>query len=256
MVTIRYDDGVTMTQAHATVVTAIRGQRGVWGDPVGVSGGSGFGSDSYYGPHIHNQANDANGRRFDQLPYMQLGSTSPAGGDVTPFPPSRPKESDMSDTQVIYKDVSGVQTVAIIGSDPTHPFYSKLFIEIQHKPTNQLKVVNGLSSQGVIDVYADKSGTRKVTEDVFDTLKAQAKYRTFAAVDSYLTGARVDLDEAALAVALAPLLAPLLELDGFEQADADALVHRITSAIPSPQQNADATVTEFADRADGLNDGK
>lgn len=53
-------------------------------------------------------------------------------------------------------------------------------------------------------------------------------------------------DPVALAAALAPVLAPLLEVDGFDQADADALVQRLSTTLPD--LTADAVSDEQAKR--------
>ncbi|MCU1441146.1 MAG: family peptidase [Rhodoglobus sp.] len=90
---IRYDGrGDEITQAHALLITAVRGQRVAKGDQIGISAGSGFGEDFYYGPHIHNAAFDSAGRRFDHASLIDWASA--AGGGSTPL--LEPKEETMS----------------------------------------------------------------------------------------------------------------------------------------------------------------
>jgi len=88
MVTVLGDDGNRFEELHATWIDAGRGSRVEWGGHLGVSGGSGFGSDYYYGAHIHVHGINPSGYRFSVVPYIDFNNpTSPAGvGGTTPIP--------------------------------------------------------------------------------------------------------------------------------------------------------------------------
>lgn len=52
-VAIAFDDGRSNRALHMAEVWAATGQRVARGDHIGLSGASGYGSDWYYGPHVH-----------------------------------------------------------------------------------------------------------------------------------------------------------------------------------------------------------
>lgn len=52
-VALALDDGRSCRALHLSQVRASVGQRVARGDVIGVSGASGYGSDWYYGPHVH-----------------------------------------------------------------------------------------------------------------------------------------------------------------------------------------------------------
>jgi len=88
-VAIDLDDGNRTRTLHMSETWAWVGQRVGRGNPIGLSGASGYGDDWYYGPHAHQTLWDFHGYSFcstctiDFAPYV--------GGD-TPAPP----EEDMS----------------------------------------------------------------------------------------------------------------------------------------------------------------
>lgn len=84
---VLHDDGTSTEELHADRITAVRGQRVSLREGVGISGGSGYGDDFYYGAHIHAHGIDAAGVRFNVEPYINWADpTRPAGnGGTTPI---------------------------------------------------------------------------------------------------------------------------------------------------------------------------
>jgi hypothetical protein len=129
MVTVRYDDGNLLTEAHALSITITRGTRVEWGTPMGSSAGSGFDEDFFYGPHIHNAAFNRAGERFDHESLIQFSSTAFAGA----VPIEEFGESDMAQFKIgtasrhfgvgqrILLPASGPFTVAGIGQADGFP---------------------------------------------------------------------------------------------------------------------------------------
>lgn len=101
MITIRHDDGDSTEELHAQSFIVVRGQRVSMGQVIGYSGGSGFGLDRYYGPHIHAHGVHANGVRFDVQPLIDFANpTNPnagtaGGGGTTPITNTNEEEDAM-----------------------------------------------------------------------------------------------------------------------------------------------------------------
>lgn len=80
-VQIRLDDGSFIEELHATAVTAVRGQRVGYRGALGISGGSGYGSDYYYGPHIHAHGITPQGVRYNLEPYIDWANPTSLAGN-------------------------------------------------------------------------------------------------------------------------------------------------------------------------------
>lgn len=95
MVYIDLDDGNGVDLLHLSVIQCSVGQRVAAGQQVGLSGASGYGSDWYYGAHLHISIRDRHGSHtsgagnFDFDAFMRGGA---AGGGVEPIPETRVPE--------------------------------------------------------------------------------------------------------------------------------------------------------------------
>ena len=83
---VLHDDGNSTELLHGNAITIDRGTRVALRQMVGLSGGSGYGSDYYYGPHIHAHAITPDGTRYNVEPYINWANpTVPAGSEGTPI---------------------------------------------------------------------------------------------------------------------------------------------------------------------------
>ncbi len=64
MVVVRYEDGWTAEYLHLSEVIVKKGQKIDRGEIIGLTGGSGFGEELHYGPHLH-IATKHNGKNID-----------------------------------------------------------------------------------------------------------------------------------------------------------------------------------------------
>lgn len=104
-VIVRHGPNERTEEMHAQKITATVGQEVDWDTPIGISGGSGFGRDNFYTPHIHVHGLRDDGTRFDVVPFMAFTTPAHAGG-LTPI------EEDDNDMKLIQHAKRGI---AIIG---------------------------------------------------------------------------------------------------------------------------------------------
>lgn len=80
VITINHGDGTVTDYLHLSVVQVSTGNSVAQGRQIALSGGSGYGSDRYYGPHLH-LALKIGGRNVDFEKYV--GGTGPGPGGLT-----------------------------------------------------------------------------------------------------------------------------------------------------------------------------
>lgn len=144
MVTIRCNDGSLdlYEELHALSITILRGAVVAIGDQLGISAGSGFGEDFYYGAHIHVHGIHSNGVRFNLEPYIPAinGGTNPAG-----LPAAQPEEKQ---ELAMFNLINGVDSKIIWA---TGPF--RVGVQSQHDLEVLTRFRDALRKDERIDMY-------------------------------------------------------------------------------------------------------
>lgn len=158
---IDHDDGSGADYLHLSSVGVSPGQWVAQGARIGASGASGYGSDWYYGPHLHISFRRNHSHGYGNNGNVDFDAIMRSQGDVAPTPPTETKEDhEMRIVQV----PSG--TVALVG-------------EYTGKKYTSASGSEGFSYQANIAGYGSSTG---LTEDQVSTLVSEAATRRSALV--------------------------------------------------------------------------
>lgn len=97
------DDGGQLDLIHNSVIYGAPGDRVEQGEIVALSGGSGFGQNRYYGPHVHVTYRERVGLPYSAASDFELMLAGSSGGNVSPVN----TESEDDEMTVSYINVVG-----------------------------------------------------------------------------------------------------------------------------------------------------
>jgi hypothetical protein len=158
---IDHDDGSGSDYLHLSSIATYAGDWVAQGTVIGYSGASGYGSDYYYGPHLHISFRRNHSHGYGNNGNVDFDAVMRSQPDDTPTPPTNTKEDhEMRIVQV----PSG--TVALVG-------------EYTGKKYTSASGSEGFSYQANIAGYGSSTG---LTEDQVSTLVSEASTRRNALI--------------------------------------------------------------------------